>query len=240
MDKPVYGLVLASGQGSRMGGGLPKQFHLLGEIPVITHTIRAFDAAKTVDVMVLSAAPSFFPYIQENILRRYPTRKPVLLTAGGAIRQESVYLALTQVCGDGDLIAIHDGVRPLITPRVIDETLEAAAHYGAAAAGVPMKDTVKWTDMEGFIESTPDRSRLWQIQTPQSFRIDLILEAHKAARVQGVTATDDSVLAERLGIQVKLVYGGYYNIKITTPEDLAIAEYLINNGGTFHADRNRI
>lgn len=240
MDTPVYGLILASGQGSRMGGALPKQFRLLGDRPILAHTLQAFDAAKAVDVMVLSAAPSFFPYIQENILRQYPTRKPVLLTAGGSIRQESVFLALTQICGDGGRVAIHDGVRPLVMPQVIDDTLAAADQYGAAAAGVPMKDTVKWTDAEGFIESTPARSRLWQIQTPQSFRMGLILEAHQTARREGVTATDDSALAERLGIRVKLIYGGYDNIKITTPEDLAIAAYILKNREELYADRDRI
>jgi 2-C-methyl-D-erythritol 4-phosphate cytidylyltransferase len=127
---------------------------------------------------------------------------------------------------DADFVIVHDGVRPFVTGEIISVCLEAADKWGAAVAAVPVKDTVKVADAEEFIVDTLDRSKLWAVQTPQAFRTTLVLEAHQRARQDGIKATDDATLIEQLGFKVKLIRGSYRNLKITTPEDLIIAEAL--------------
>lgn len=223
-------VILASGRGMRMGGPVPKQFLMLKEKPVLYYSLTAFDKAQSVDEIVIVASDRDF--IENNILHTMELSKPVYFVSGGNERQDSVNNALEMLAlsGAAGFVAIHDSARPLIRTEVIEQTFEEARRYGAAAAGMPVKDTVKITDGQGFAVDTPDRSRLWLIQTPQVFRFELLLEAHKKAQQDGFYGTDDSSLVERLGYKVRLVEGGYTNIKITTPDDIIAAEQILQRG----------
>jgi 2-C-methyl-D-erythritol 4-phosphate cytidylyltransferase len=226
MGNKVYAVVLAAGRGRRMGGSSPKQYMDLAGKPILAHTLDAFDKAPSVNKIIIVSMEE--GYIRGQILERYPLKKPCDFAPGGKERQESVWNAISTI-KDGETVVVHDGVRPLITVDVIEETIKAARQYGASAAGMPVKDTIKEINAEGFSIHTPNRSRLWMIQTPQAFQLSLLLEAHKRARKDSYLGTDDSSLVERMGHPVKLVQGGYSNIKITTPEDLDIAEKYIKS-----------
>ena len=206
---------------------MPKQYLPLGKKPVIAHSIQAFDSAPSVDVLVIAASREDHGLIVEEILKKYPPEKPWLLSDGGAVRQESVYNALSLPLQDAGIVSIHDGVRPLVTTEVIEASIAAAKEWGAAVAGMPVKDTIKQVDGMDFALSTPERSTLWLVQTPQTFKFELIMKAHEAALRDGFVGTDDSSLLERLGHKVKMIPGGYENIKITTPDDIIAAEQLL-------------
>ncbi|HHT65911.1 MAG: 2-C-methyl-D-erythritol 4-phosphate cytidylyltransferase [Caldicoprobacterales bacterium] len=221
MEHSVAAIILAAGKGLRMGGDLPKQYMVLAGRPVLAHTLAAFDHAPSVDALVIVASDE--SYVKKEVLASYPVRKPVFFVEGGRERQDSVGNAL-RILDNCELVVIHDGVRPLIKVDVIEKSIAAARLYGACAAGMPCKDTIKEADEEGFSIRTPDRSRLWTIQTPQTFQLSLLKEAHAKAQEDGYLGTDDSSLVERLGKHpVKLIEGGYDNIKITTREDLELA-----------------
>ena len=148
------------------------------------------------------------------------------LVVGGQTRQASVFNGLQSLPTDVDCVIVHDGVRPFVTDEIIFACIEAADEWGAAVAAVPVKDTIKVASADGFIVDTPDREKLWTVQTPQAFRASVLLDAHALAQREGVTATDDAMLVEQLGFKVKMVSGSDSNLKITTREDLIIAEAL--------------
>ena len=198
---------------------------LLGK-PILTHTIGVFDQNPVVDSIYVMVNPSDFELCRSIAVVPYGFQKVANLIAGGETRQDSVFKGLRALPSDTDFVIVHDGVRPFVTDDIIDSCLDAAEEWGAAVAAVPVKDTIKVADADGFIVDTPNRSRLWAVQTPQSFRKDLLLEAHQQARQTGLDATDDAVLVEQLGFRVKLIAGSHRNLKITTAEDLLIAEAL--------------
>lgn len=221
MKHSVVAIILAAGKGLRMGGEVPKQYMVLEDRPVLAHTLAAFDHAPSIDALVIVTYDE--AYMKEKVLNPYPVGKPVYFVKGGKERQDSVGNAL-HILGNCEIAVIHDGVRPLITMDVIEKSVAAARLYGACAAGMPCKDTIKEANRQGFSVCTPDRSRLWTIQTPQTFQVPLLKEAHAKAVQDGYLGTDDSSLVERLGgYPVKLIEGGYDNIKITTREDLELA-----------------
>ena len=207
-------------------GHLPtkKPYLTLSGQPVLTHTVRAFDHCTAVDAIWLIVCPTDMELCQRVVVNPYAFQKFSGYVDGGATRQASVFNGLRALPSDTDYVVVHDGVRPFVSQAVILACLEAASEYGASSAAVPVKDTIKRTDDEGFVLETPDRSKLWAVQTPQAFRRDLLLEAHEKAIKEGIVATDDAALVEQLGVRVKLVRGSYHNIKITTPDDLVIAE----------------
>lgn len=198
---------------------------LLGK-PILTHTIGVFNQNPVVDSIYVIVNPSDFELCRSIAIVPYGFQKVANLIAGGETRQDSVFKGLRALPSDTDFVIVHDGVRPFVTDDIIDSCLDAAEEWGAAVAAVPVKDTIKVADADGFIVDTPNRSRLWAVQTPQSFRKDLLLEAHQQARQTGLDATDDAVLVEQLGFRVKLIAGSHRNLKITTAEDLLIAEAL--------------
>ncbi len=215
-----------------MGTGVSKQYLMLGDKPVVVHTLQAFDEQPVIEAMVLVVAPSDVEHVEREIVRKYGFKKPVLVVEGGQERQQSVYNGLKALVrfGDVDLVVIHDGVRPLVTGQMIQDSICAADRYGAAVVGVPVKDTIKKVDNEQFVMCTPERSELWLVQTPQTFKYHLIWEAHEKALQDGFCGTDDAILVERLGHPVKMVMGSYCNIKITTREDLILAREFIAGG----------
>jgi len=228
----VYALVVAAGKGERMASDISKQFLFLCGKPVLLYSLEIFDSIDAIDEIVLVVAADNFSYVAKEVLSYYNFRKKVTLIKGGYDRQQSVFNGLNAISSDADYVVIHDGVRPLITQNVVIRGLNAALSYGAAAIGVPVKDTIKEVDSENFILCTPKRDSLWMIQTPQIFKYEIILTAHKKALSENFRGTDDSILAELSGVRVKIVQGSYSNIKITTSEDLILAQELIRRNDT--------
>jgi 2-C-methyl-D-erythritol 4-phosphate cytidylyltransferase len=217
-------LVTAAGEGKRMGRDVPKQYLELGGIPILARTLLAFEGHPLVDLIVLTVPPGYEELCRTRILTPFKLGKVKEIVAGGATRQASVYNGLLRL-EKTDMVAIHDGVRPLVTMEVITETFKAAEASGAALACVPVSDTIK--KKKGAHLETIARSDLWLAHTPQTFRTDLILQAHKKALEDGFDGTDDAALVERLGRPVTIVEDSADNIKITTPEDLKLAEMLL-------------
>lgn len=217
-------VIVAAGRGKRMGADVNKAYLPLAGRPVLAHALAAFEACPAVGEIVVVAAPG-----EEEraaaVARELGLTKLSAIIRGGAERQDSVYAGLAALRAAGALV--HDAARPLVTPALIAACCAAAEASGAAAPAVPVKDTIKLSDGGGSIVSTPDRSLLWAVQTPQAFRRAELMEAHDRARREGAAATDDAMLLERLGRKVAIVESDYDNIKITTPEDLPIAELLL-------------
>lgn len=226
-------IVLAAGQGKRMQSAVAKQFLLLNNEPVVCHSLRAFEESD-VETIILVTGSDEIEYCREEIVKKYGFKKVSAIVAGGKERYHSVYeglCALSGVLAADGIVLIHDGARPMITQEIISRTIEAAKEHGACVAAMPVKDTIKVADADGFAAATLDRSTLWQVQTPQTFRYDLVFGAYKKllsdeAYQKGIT--DDAMVVESMcGGSVKLVEGSYENIKVTTPEDMIVAESFL-------------
>ncbi len=211
-------VIPAGGAGTRFGGRVPKQFLRLGAAPILAVTVRRFATHPSVRAIVV-AAPEAYVTRARRVLAPVAGRAPVRVVAGGRTRQDSVWLALQAVPEDAEIVVVHDAVRPLITPRLVNAVVAAAVISGAAICALPVSETVKRVRGD-LVEATLDRAELWAVQTPQAFRADLLREAHEKARRDGVVGTDDAMLVERLGHPVRVVPGLLENVKITTPEDL--------------------
>lgn len=221
----VTAIVVAAGPGSRLGAGLPKAFVPLAGSPLVIHALRAVLAAAEIDSVVVVAPPGRGSDI-DSILARYgPWRCPIRSCPGGSERQDSVRAGVEKA-GETDLVAIHDAARPFVDAAVVGEAVRVAAEFGAAIVAGRAADTVKEVDAGGRIVATLPRDRIWLAQTPQVFRVELLREAHEAAR-GSVPATDDALLLERAGVEVRVVEGNPENRKITTPADLLWAEWLL-------------
>ena len=224
-------IIPAAGTGSRMQAGVNKQYLLLAGRPILAHTLALFAAHPGIDRICIIVPAEEIGYCRTEIVAGYGLDKISAIIAGGPTRQDSVGNGLLG-CGaaSDDLVVIHDGARPLLRAVELDALLAAAVASGAATLGVPVKDTIKEVHAS-VIVATPERSSLWQVQTPQAFRFGLVLAAHNQARSDNFAATDDAMLVERLNHPVTMVAGSYRNIKITTPEDLAIASTFLMTQG---------
>lgn len=211
--------------GKRMGAGSNKQYLLLDGMPILARTVQVFQNAPCIDAIYLVSPEQEIPFCRDEVVQRYGFSKVRDIVAGGAERQHSVYNGLLAMEGiePDDVVLIHDGVRPFVSAQMLQEAAEAARASGAAVVAVPVKDTVKVVK-EGVVTETPPREELWLAQTPQAFRYGLIRGAHDAAAAEGFLGTDDTSLVERQGETVHVVQGDYRNIKITTPEDMVLAE----------------
>lgn len=203
-----------------------KPYLNLGDKPVLAHTIGAFDRNPVIDTISVIVDAADLEMCQSVVIAPNDFQKVSGLVVGGQTRQVSVFNGLQSLPTDADCVIVHDGVRPFVTDEIIFACIEAADEWGAAVAAVPVKDTIKVASADGFIADTPDRDTLWAVQTPQAFRASALLEAHAYAQREGVAATDDAMLVEKLGFKVKIVSGSDSNLKITTQEDLIIAEAL--------------
>lgn len=212
--------VAASGPGK-------KQFHLLGGKPILSHTLAKFETCPLVRSILLVAGQEDMDYCLREIVEKYNFKKVSQIVPGGKRRQDSVKNGIEALPRDAEIVAIHDGVRPFVTREMIEETLTTAARVGAVVLAIPMKDTIKVSNPDGTVLKTLDRETVWQIQTPQSFRVDVIKEAYRRAGEEGFVGTDDASLVERLGIKVHILPGSYTNIKITTLEDLFLANFFL-------------
>lgn len=217
-------VVPAAGSSTRMGRD--KLFASLGGVPVLIHTLRALESCPSIGEIIVVTRPDHLVEVSK-LCREAVLDKVSKVVSGGATRTESV-LAGVNAVGEGySLVAIHDGARPLVSREVVEAAVAAAASGSAAAPAVPVKDTVKEAE-RGIVTATPDRSKLFAVQTPQVFDIDLIRTALTRAVEEGVSLTDDCAAVERMGVPVALTQGSYTNLKITTPEDLAVAEALLD------------
>jgi len=228
-DPSVTVIIAAAGKSTRMGAGIDKQFVQIDGRPLLGHSIELFHSLPGLSQLIVTVSP-FNEEPVATLLREVVPDVRWQVVAGGLERQHSVLNALRLVENDTDIVVVHDGARPFVDMDVIQQSIAAALEYGAAAVAVPVKDTIKTADETAVVLNTLDRSRLWQIQTPQTFQREVLLCAHERAAAAGVLATDDAALVEWAGGCVKLVRGSYLNFKITTPEDLVLAEALVAGG----------
>jgi 2-C-methyl-D-erythritol 4-phosphate cytidylyltransferase len=221
-------IITAAGAGIRMGGDQAKQFMELGGRPVLAVTLERFDLSPEIDGIVLVVPPGKVDYCRGAIVEKYDLAKVTKVVAGGERRQDSVRLGLEATEGHFPLVLIHDGVRPLVPPDLISRIVRAANQYRAVIPALAARETIKEADESGLVVKTHDRRTLWLVQTPQAFRYEDILEAHRRALEENwEEITDDALLMERTNIPVKIVEGSEVNIKITTPQDLELARFLI-------------
>ena len=223
----ISAIILAGGKGKRMNSSISKQFIEIKGKPIIYYTIKKFNDNKNIDNIVVVLSQEEIEYFKENILKKYDLKVDKIVI-GGAERQDSVYNGLKSLENtETDIVLIHDGARPFISDRIIEDGIKYASIYGACAPGVMPKDTIKIKEKNNFSIDTPNRETLVAIQTPQVFKFREILECHKKVKMDKVVVTDDTMVVERYGTKVYLYDGEYTNIKVTTPEDLILGEKLI-------------
>jgi 2-C-methyl-D-erythritol 4-phosphate cytidylyltransferase len=227
----VTAIILAAGKGRRMGGEISKAYLPIAGRPLVLRTLDRIFSARTIDNVVLVIAAGEFARCEAMLRGDVELRdRRWSLQSGGATRQQSAKRGLERVESDSDIVVIHDAARPFASAALIDRCVEAAAKKGAVVAGLPVRDTIKIVSANGLIQATPERSGLWEIQTPQAFRRELIVAAHERAEREGAQATDDATVVERVGEPVYVLEGERNNFKITLPEDIWLAETLIREG----------
>ena len=220
----VSAVILAGGRGTRMNSNVSKQYINIHDKPMIYYTIKCFMNNSNIDNIILVLPKDEIAYCNENVIQKYNLTVDKIVQ-GGEERCDSVFNALNEM-DNTDLVLIHDGARPFVSNRIINNAIKYAMKYKAAAPGVMPKDTIKIKNNSGFSVNTPDRSSLVAVQTPQAFEYSLIYNAHKKIRHEHVKVTDDTMVVEYYNQKVYLFDGEYTNIKITTPEDLVLAEHL--------------
>ena len=221
-------IILAGGAGKRMGTATNKQFLLIDKKPIIVHTLQIFEDCRSIDGIYLVVNQKDLPLIQEEILETYRFNKLMKLVIGGKLRQDSVRNGLEAIENPCDIVIIHDGARPLVSPSFIEKGISLMEVFDAVIPALPVKDTVKSVSKEGFVSKTLARDTLWNIQTPQTFKFELILKAYRDGKAKKLHGYDDATFVEHLGKKIKVIEGSPYNIKITTPEDLVIARGILS------------
>jgi 2-C-methyl-D-erythritol 4-phosphate cytidylyltransferase len=219
----AYAVVVSAGKGLRFMEGKKKQFHILGGRPILVHTLEKFEACPLIHSILLVVGQEDMDYCLKEVIEQHKFQKVSQIVPGGRRRQESVKNGIDALPKDADIVAIHDGVRPFITRAMIEDSIHSAVRNGAVVLAMPVKETIKVSNPDGTVLKTLDREFLWQIQTPQTFQVNIIKEAYYRATEDGFIGTDDASLVERIGQKVHILPGSYTNIKITTPEDLLLA-----------------
>jgi 2-C-methyl-D-erythritol 4-phosphate cytidylyltransferase len=222
--RQVSAIIVAAGSGTRLGSALPKAFALLGGRTILSYSLRTLAGVTPVVELVL-AVPAGMERAARAEINGAGLALPVKITAGGRERQESVRIALALTSAESELVVVHDAARPFASAELFQRCLERAERADAAIAGIPVADTLKRVD-QSCISATLDRKGLWQAQTPQAFEREMLIQAHERASQDQIVATDDSDLVERLGYKVEVVEGSPLNLKITTADDLTLAEAL--------------
>ena len=224
----VTAIFPAAGQSKRMQSSTNKNFLEIDDQPILIHTLLKFSKSDKIDKLIIAAASDEISTVK-GILAEVEGLKPFQIVEGGSERQYSIANALKFLPDNCDVVLVHDAARPLISVETIEEVIAAARIYGCAIAAVPEKNTIKVIDDDGFVVDTPPRATLVSVQTPQGFKRDIIVKAYEQAERDNFLGTDDSSLVERLGCKVKIVKSDYKNIKITTPEDILIAEAFLRS-----------
>lgn len=230
MEKQKYtAIVLAAGFGKRMNSKVHKQYLIIQDRPVLYYSLKAFEDSA-VDEIVLVVGKGEEKFCRKEIVDKYGISKVKAIVEGGKERYHSVFEGLKQT-SDADYVLIHDGARPFVNQDIIRRCMQEVQKYQACVVGMPVKDTIKIADEEGYAKQTPDRKNVWMIQTPQTFSYALIYEAYEAMlKTEDTAITDDAMVLERIkGKKSKLIEGSYRNIKITTPEDLLIANVYLQH-----------
>lgn len=243
MDKKkCIAIVLSAGSGKRMNSDTKKQYLLIKDKPIIYYSLKTFQESNVIDEIVLVTSPEDMEYVSGEIVAKFGFTKVKSITAGGKERYNSVYNGM-KAAGECDYIFIHDGARPFITEEIIERAYLVLGQNGSAVVGMPVKDTIKIVDKNCDVSATPNRSSVWQVQTPQCFEYNVAMKAYEnliseektgALAKRGIQVTDDAMVVETFlqdtsNVRVRLVEGSYENIKITTPEDLRIAEIFLDN-----------
>ncbi len=236
-------VILAAGKGSRMQADIPKQYLTVNGKPLIYYALRTFQDSF-VDEIILVVSPGDIAYCRSEIIQKYGFCKVTHIVEGGSQRYHSVCNGLQAVNPETEYVFIHDGARPCVSDDILQRVYEEVLQYKACVVGMPVKDTIKIADAEGFAVQTPDRSSVWMIQTPQVFQYVMIKELYDRLIVQentllrqGVNITDDAMVVETFSdIKIRLVEGSYTNIKVTTPEDIALAENFLSRESAHRAD----
>ena len=229
-------VVLAAGRGARMGTWTAKQYLEVGGMPVVVHALLAFQESPVIDEIILMTDAGHLGYCKQEIVEAYGLDKVSTVGAGGRERYESVWKALCTIMDQEEwedearCRARHDGARPFVTPEIIARAYEDVVRWKACVVGMPVKDTIKLVDTDSCIVDSPRRSLVWQAQTPQVFAVPLIAEAFaRQMKKDCSNVTDDAMVVEaQMGVKIHMTQGSYENIKITTPEDLLIAETMLN------------
>ncbi|MFN1835843.1 2-C-methyl-D-erythritol 4-phosphate cytidylyltransferase [Balneola sp. MJW-20] len=222
-------IIPAAGSGVRLGSEIPKPFIRIGDKTILEHTVRRFLDYKGLKQVVIATSAAYLEEVQVMLDGIGAASIMMKAVEGGAERQYSIYNALGEVDERSELIAVHDAVRPFISATIIEQCCRIADEYGGAVVGVPAKDTIKKVDEDNVIIETPDRSMLWQAQTPQVFKKELLIRAYESAMNHDLLGTDDASLVEAVGGVVKMVEGERENLKITYPIDLQVAELILKN-----------
>lgn len=222
----VVALIPAAGMGKRMGKEGKKQFLLLGNMPVLAHTLKVFEGIDEVNEIIVIAPAGEEGFCLNEIVEKYRIHKVTKVVPGGKERQDSIYNGLRVVSNETACLIIHDGVRPFVSRDTIKKSIELSKEADGVIAGVPVKDTIKRVSKDMFVEATMNRSQLWHIQTPQAFKYKIINEAYNKAYLDNFRGTDDAALVERLGYKIRVIQDNYDNIKITTPDDMIFAEMI--------------
>jgi 2-C-methyl-D-erythritol 4-phosphate cytidylyltransferase/2-C-methyl-D-erythritol 2,4-cyclodiphosphate synthase len=220
-------IIPAGGAGKRLKSHIAKQYLLLDSVPVLVHTLKVFQKSKEIDEIIIALPPEDVVHIRQELAEKYGLTKVIKAVAGGNERQDSVGNCLVAIEGKCDLVVIHDAVRPFVTEELIRQVVESARTTGATIAGVRTKDTIKEVKEDNMVGATVPRQNLWLTQTPQAFDFELLKKAYQTAYTENFYGTDDASLVERLGKEVKMIEGSYENIKITTNEDMLMADTLI-------------
>ncbi|MSP40659.1 MAG: 2-C-methyl-D-erythritol 4-phosphate cytidylyltransferase [Deltaproteobacteria bacterium] len=227
----VTAIVVAAGAGRRIGGEVSKMYLPIAGRPLVLRTLDRMLSARSVERVVWVAGAKEVAHCQALLRGDAALRdRPIVLQEGGATRQQSAKRGLGKLAADTDIVIIHDGARPFVSADLIDRCVSAAAEKGAVVVGLPTHDTIKVAGSDRRIQTTPERSSLWEVQTPQVFQREIITEAHEQAARDGVEATDDAMVVERFGRPVYILDGERTNIKITLPEDIWLAEAMLRDG----------
>ncbi len=224
-------LIPAAGQGKRMGAARSKPYLLLEGKPILFYTLRELEECPLINEVVLIVEQGEIEHARETVVDAFRLTKVSAILAGGQKRQDSVWEGLKTVQDDCELVMVHDGVRPFISQEILARAVQEALDCGASIVGVPAKDTVKLVSAQKQVVETPDRKTVFMVQTPQTFKRTILLKAYRQAMQDGLYATDEATLVERLGVPIKVVEGSYENIKITTPEDLVVGEMILRRKG---------
>lgn len=222
-------IIAAAGMSNRMGSKINKQFIWIEGKPILAHTIEKFEKSRYIDEIIIVTKEEEIEYCRKEIVKKYKFKKVNNIIRGGKERQDSVYNGILALNEKTDIVLTHDGARPFVEIKNIEDGIKGVIEFGACVIGVPVTDTIKVVAQDNTIESTPNRSKLWAAQTPQCFLKNILVDGYDKAIKDRYSATDDSSIVENAGHRVKMVMGNYKNIKITTPEDIIVAESLFKD-----------
>lgn len=222
-------IIAAAGMSNRMGSKINKQFIAIDNKPILAHTLEKFEKCKFIDEIIVVSKEEEVEYCRKEIVKKYGLKKVSSIVRGGRERQDSIYNGILALNEKTDIVLTHDGARPFVKIDSIEEGIKGVLEHGACVIGVPVKDTIKVLDPKNEVHHTPKRSLLWAAQTPQCFWIHLLKKGYELAAEEGIVGTDDSSLVEKTGHPIKMIMGSYDNIKITTPEDLIVADSILKD-----------